>query len=213
MAHLFSYEGRDFCHIHIPKMAGKSIIYDLVHNGNLDIDGHNDGSRILGHTSLSDIAGDIGDPRDYTIISIIRNPFSWYVSWYNFIKNEIRSDPDFVRERQIVDNETFSTFIIWVAENRENLVFANRGFETPKFQEYIDWHGGEELCDLVNVIKMEEIYPDILKDRFGLNIKFGSIIGPARKKTNWRDWYDESTKAIVADMHARDLEKYGYEFG
>ena len=134
--------------------------------------------------------------KSYFTFAFVRNPFDWIVSQYAYIR-ETKDHP----EHAISQNWSFADFV-----NREIPNHAKR-----------QWHfvsnvRGEVIVDFIG--HFEQLQEDILTVCQRLDIPPGPL--GHRNRTRSRDgrgyaaYYDENTRALVADYFAIDFERFGY---
>ena len=216
MSYKFTCNNKEFLFIHIPKTGGTSIGNALVNSNNiLNMSGW-DNDDYTGHMTLQDtkeICYQQNDNYENMItFSCIRNPWSWYVSWYHFLKHHAAGDSDFMLEAGIIHDD-FTNFIKFINSNRNNLVFINNGKNTKKYQEMVDWVTDNNNISVNHVLKLEDLSKNknILHD-IGIPV---SIIEHKRKSNHDAYWkyYDTDTEEIVRNMHLNDIKLYDYKFG
>ena len=143
------------------------------------------------HSTSKDINDKIKIPQDFKYICFVRNPFDLLVSYYSFL-----------RQRSIfhtIDNLSFKD---WVIQSNDSL---------PRKQ--IDYINIEQL-DQYYIGRFENLSIDFNKVCKLLSIK--DITLKTKNKTNhkhYTEYYDDETREIVAEKYARDIERFGYEFG
>ena len=145
------------------------------------------------HTSCSEFQNNHSEFNDYFKFAFVRNPWDRVVSWYNFsmkIKN-----PD--KDRNITGKDFLSFILefqnIWGNEQQNQYNFT-------------------ECCDFIG--RFENLQDDFntICDKIGiLQQKL-----PHKNKTKhkcYTEYYDEETKQIIAEVFAKDIEYFNYEFG
>jgi len=215
MAYKFSSNEKNYLFVHIPKTGGTTIGQNLSSSNLYGNIGGWRGGPYMGHFSLKDIESISeaeGDDYDNLIKFVtIRNPWSWYVSWYHFLKKHAFVDSDFIEERTLV-NKSFDKFIKSIFEKRSELVFTNGGKNTPKYQQMIDWITDSKGNTVEHIIKMESIKeePNILK-KIGLDI---TLSGHERKSkhNHYSSYYNDDLIQIVESMHKDDIDIFKYKF-
>ena len=206
---------KEYLFIHIPKTGGTSIGHTLSDSNQFDpILGYEDSSLYTGHLSLRDIrevCNTQDDIDNLIVFATVRNPFSWYVSWYSFLQSYASSDYAFIRESEMV-KKPFNDFVLEISQNRKDLVFLNGGKNTPKYQQMVDWLSLSTEED-IKIIKMEDMAKDKhLLQEIGLNVKTGAHKNKSVHK-HYTTYYDTDTVKIVEGMHLDDLKVFGYTFG
>lgn len=216
MSYKFTCNNKEFLFIHIPKTGGTSIGNALVNSKNVvNMSGWNHDSY-TGHLTLQDtkeICLQENDNYENMItFSCIRNPWSWYVSWYHFLKKHAANDFDFTLESKVIHKD-FTSFIKFIESNRNELVFFNNGKDTKKYQEMFNWVTDNTDKSVDHVLKLEDLSKnkDILYD-IGIPV---SIVEHKRKSEHNSYWkyYNFETIEIVQNMHSTDIKLYNYKFG
>jgi len=218
MAYLFKNDANNahYCFVHIPKTGGTTIGKVLSMYDEIDtIYGWENKGPITGHLSLTDIKGICRlqniDFKNLITFSLVRNPYSWYVSWYHFLKVHASVDNDFSIESKWTQL-SFPEFMKNIYQYRDELTFYNNGKLTPKYQQMIDWISIDRNEYVNAVFKMEDIgkWPDMLNS-IGIDV---TISKHERKSSHndFRTYYDDYTIGLVAEMHSDDLKFFGYNF-
>jgi hypothetical protein len=184
--------------IHIPKAAGTSIARAIY--------GMNVGHRkVLDYHAVSR-----KEFEQYFSFSFVRNPWDRVVSAYNFVK---QGGTQYVQPlpNPIYQSNIFATFESFVTEwlpyadlTKEDVVFA------PQYWYVIDKKGDIAI----NFIgKIETLADDIalLEQRLNITIEIQQLNKSSRVK-NYRDYYNEQTQQIVADIYKKDIELFNYRF-
>lgn len=216
MSYKFTYNNKNFLFIHIPKTGGTSLGNALVNSEKITSFSGWGNDEYTGHLTLQDTK-DIcyqqnENFEDLITFSCIRNPWSWYVSWYHFLRNHAPNDSDFILESKVIEKD-FSEFISFIENCRDKLIFVNNGKNTKKYQEMHDWITDNNDNSVQHVIKLEELSKNkkILYD-IGLPI----TINEHKRKSNhdkyWK-YYNSKSEDIVRNMHHNDIKLYNYKFG
>lgn len=208
MAYLLDYNNKNHIYIHIPKTGGMSIGADLKNHKTIKLIPK---ENINGHLSFNDINKRLGGKIwDYNMFTTIRNPWSWYVSWYFWVKNHpnLKSNTDFTQCRDIILNNDINHFIKWVRDNREVEFFVNNGMNTKKFQEFVSWIGD---LDFVKIIKLEEIDDIDFTEKVGIPLKVTSK-NNVSNNLHYSELYNDDSINIIGELHKNDIEIFGYEY-
>lgn len=134
---------------------------------------------------------------DYFSFTFVRNPYSWLVSVYEIIRQETEH-----RQHRIVVNMSgFREYVKWE---------ASRG----KRHQYklLTSENGQVMVDFIGYFeRLREDY-----DRVCRHLELPAVTAlPHRHKrtpTDYREYYDDQTREIVAKHWDRDLEILGYDF-
>jgi len=192
---------KKFVYVHIPKTGGTTIE---------DVLGKLSSGNLAGHISLKDIKKRLDNYNEYISFTTVRNPWSWYVSWYFYLKQKNKADSDFIKEYEILNKNSFEEWIKFVYNTRDNLVFKNNGDNTPKYQQMLDWgFDGEKYVDYF--IKIEELSEEKLNE-VGLDIKYTHTKSNTSTHSHYSIYYNDTTKEIVRNMHKEDIQYFNYKF-
>ena len=77
----------------------------------------------------------------------------------------------------------------------------------------MDWIENDEgRIDMDRIIRFENLQADF--DLVANDVGISSQLPHINKttETNYRDFYDEKTKQLVADWHQKDIQYFGYKF-
>ena len=150
--------------------------------------------EVLQSYSLSEIM-------DIFKFTIVRNPWDKAVSAFFFFQKR--------RGWKFIDrNETFQNFVktrLRMERIKHNLIRDHFDFQYPKA-----FFNGEVFVDFIG--RLENIKHDweIISSIIGCSPNL-----PHKNKSKhepYRHYYDEETKAIIADIYATDIELFGYSF-
>ena len=154
--------------------------------------------RFRGHDSLAFVQQRLSAAvfDGYLKVAFVRNPYSWLTSMYSTYKR----GPNHRHHPRVAAMSGFGEYIDWEIErnNRHQHIFLLDSQERPR----IDFvgrfetlaHDYESLCELLNV-KGPEL-PHLNQNRF----------------RDYREFYDDVTRAKVERHWARDIELLGYDF-
>lgn len=184
--------------IHVPKCAGMSIAYFCRQNGIL-IDPINRSDIWIeehkGYQNIENVAVDFS-------FAFVRNPFSrmvsaWKCQWVSC--NQYK---------------TFKDFILYFFPQSNSMTFFRRSHVLPFTDDRMKLFNsnGNQLIDFIG--KVENLQEDfnIICDKIGISLQQV----PHRNKTNhkhYTEYYDDETRAIVAQKYAKDIEYFDYKFG
>ncbi|MFW8602418.1 sulfotransferase family 2 domain-containing protein [Desulfobacterota bacterium M19] len=184
--------------IHIPKAGGVSLASELF--GNLG----------GGHQAIYSyyLVYSPKEFNEYYKFSIVRNPWDRIVSAYFFLKEGGFHEYDrswFIKNLSMFTD--FEDFILhWVTKKNVNSYMHF----IPQF-EFLTL-GGNLLVD--KVYKIEEM-TSVIED---LNGKLGAKLCGHKKnttkgrKSNYRVYYSDETRKIVADVYKKDIQIFNYTF-
>lgn len=131
---------------------------------------------------------------EYYKFCFVRNPWDWQVSLYHFAKD----DPEHF-QYELMQKMDFTEYIHWRVSEDKHLQ-----------RECMDDENGNCLMDFVG--KMENLSEDFDKvcARIGVKSKLPHSNKSAHK--NYRSYYTDETRELVAQHFKDDIEAFGYEF-
>lgn len=179
--------------IHIPKTGGTSIEKAL----NMKI--------IKGrHLTVGNSKKVYGDGKydKYFTFSFVRNPWDRMASIYSYYKFGAESQNNKIKSS--LRDVDFEEFVM----NFEKYYWTNELRISQK--EWLTDANGNLDVDFIG--RYENYLGDVQKILAELNVK--TSIGHARKskRSDYRDYYNENTMNIVANLWADDIEYFKYEF-
>ncbi|MAM29032.1 MAG: hypothetical protein CMC13_08415 [Flavobacteriaceae bacterium] len=184
--------------VHIPKNAGLSVSYTLF--------GNTGGS----HRKIKDYQ-DIFSPstfKKYYKFTFVRNPWDRLVSTYFFLKNGGLTQKDQIwATNNVLPYINFTEFVQeWLNEKNitNSLHFQHQHvfLEDKKGRIAVNFIGRFETID--------EDFEIITKK---LNIdKVLTKTNTSKRKKNYREYYNEETKQIVAKVYQKDIRLFNYKF-
>ena len=154
--------------------------------------------RPLGpHASAREIRDLLGADAfaSYFKFAFVRNPWDWQVSLFHFIQQNKLN-----HQRRLVSSMTFDEYIEWRVTEDRHLQ-----------SEYLCDRHGDLLVDFVG--RYERLAQDFneVSSRLGLETSLPHVNATSHR--DYRSYYDDRTKALVADAFAEDIERFGYSFG
>lgn len=215
MAYYIRNNKKKFIYIHIPKTGGTTIeeilcSNDIIKNSHNKYE-DNYFSNVGGHISLKNVKKILGiyDYNKCITFTTVRNPWDLYVSNYHFLKQRNAHDPDFKKEYEILENDSFTDFIKFIHDNRDSLTYDDE-YKTPKWQQLLEWgYDGEKYVDYF--IKLEELSEKKLKE-VGLNVSYTHIKANESQHDHYSTYYNNETIEIVRKMHKDDIKYFNYKF-
>jgi hypothetical protein len=158
---------------------------------------------------------------EYYSFGFVRNPWSRLVSWYTMIINppqDVADKADINLENDLWKYVTekssdFEEFI----ENCTDTIMENRnGFLYKKSftKNQIDYFTDENNKIAVSFIgRYENLKKDFQEVKKYLDLTEFDLphLNPTQKK-NYREYYNEHTKGLVAKRFKKDIEHFGYTF-
>lgn len=208
----------DFVYLHMPKTGGGTVtrvLRDVLPPGYA-----RSGPRPHVHPGWRHIPAEAaGRP----VFCHVRNPWDWYVSWYSFARDAEGKRARLWRSA-FADRPDFPTFLRRACSggldhDRPELAAAMRDgdFYTAR---WLDLVGGVDDDRLV-VGRFERLFGDLedflrsvgapVPDDFAARASAAPPVHPSRR-TAYRDYYDEETRALVGQACAYFVDRFGYAF-
>lgn len=211
---LVSHQHR-FVFVHVQKTAGSS--FEAVLKRHFPDVQHWHGRHGHARTGVAEVGKDRW--REYYSFGFVRNPWERLVSWYAMIDRHRRelplhqrfTDTPFTTQiwNQVMQKgRTFDEFI----ENCTDAVWDKGCYKSFAFNQ-IDYLGDADGKLLVQDIgRFESITEDSERFLKKLGVDANLPRTNASKHGHYADWYNDRTRAIVAERFARDLDAFDYTF-
>lgn len=187
--------------VHNPKTAGTSIAAALQRVGWERMWDERSPSRWLPpHAPRKEIVNP-----DIFVFGVARNPWDRLASYYAFACDPPRraEQPDAARAREAGFKRWLLEWIDFISEEDEC-----RGATVPVQRRPQSWW--LDGCDVVcRYERLAEDYAAVCA-RLGIDDHLDWF--NARRRPHYREWYDDEARAAVAEWHAEDVERWGYEF-
>ncbi|MGA1205891.1 MAG: sulfotransferase family 2 domain-containing protein [Opitutales bacterium] len=203
-----------FIFIHIPKTAGSSVAKALEpfshHAENLPVNrllsaiginvnwlGPLEWRRGRKHTNLREVQRML--PREvfesYFKFAFVRNPWDLMVSYYHYIA----SRPQHHRSKMVQQLPGFPDYLHY--EIKRNKISQSQ---------FVFDAEGNQLVDFVGRFESLANDFDQICRKVGIEAQIPHVNKSAHK--DFREYYDDETKALVAQHWAADIERFGYTF-
>lgn len=200
-----------FAFLHLPKCAGSTIMksFGRCWNDKRYKNGHPHLTTTDTHYSLhrSDTIRVDLDINEYKLFTFVRNPYSRIVSAFFYLRDtnlRYRQDRHY-RNTHNLQEMNFSEFV------KEKLLIA----KYPHFDGIVDKYIKSEDLEKFDFIgKTENMQTDC--DLVCDIIKRPKRILPHDNKSehkHYTEYYDDESRKIVANIYAKDIEYFDYEFG
>lgn len=151
------------------------------------------------------------DIHDHYLFSVVRNPFDWHVSWFNYIRHDQGGRKSGHRiEADLFARMSFADYVDWLEDP-----------DAPSSpQGYIRRNIHEWMTDESGTLRMDRILRhEHLRDDFAAMIaETGILVRPGLRRRNvsnhkdFRSFYTGREVDIIARRHARDCAMFGYRF-
>jgi hypothetical protein len=134
--------------------------------------------------------------------AFVRNPWDWQVSMYNFILQETSH----TKHKLVKSMSGFAEYLEWVVNTKKPYAKG-----APKYQkEMICNFNGELIVDFVG--RYETLEQDFNHVCRVLDIRPSLPHLNRTGHKDYRSYYNEKTKKIVAEHFKEDIEMFGYTF-
>lgn len=199
--------------IHIPKTGGTSVARLLGGHGIMLQGEKNYESVYFKHALASDVRRMMGDQFDcYQRLTIVRNPWDWVVSNYEFNRGLHRPFTAGTRYRvsgMVPDrfkDQSFDDWLHWWTEELQ-----------PSQHRLISAENGQLLVNKVyRFEQIEKCLQDIRRRVYGWALKplpHAMRLKGKRKRKHYAEYYNAGTIKLVEKYFAVDIERFGYSYG
>ena len=135
--------------------------------------------------------------------AFVRNPWDLQVSSYHHIKRE--------RPQLLQGDESFADFLHRKLDPEQPWQYHINTSITPQLHYLVDLNG-EQIVDYVGRYESLQTDFDECCKRIGLPRQSLPHRRRATERSDYRDYYDDVTNALVARHFAADIEAFGYRF-
>lgn len=200
MATLINYSKGRCTFIHIPKTGGNSVtnwlqtyFYAQVTKGKQ-------------HATVAETKERFGRKIGWTFC-VVRNPWDWAVSWYEFRLMLYRYYLELARSGKPRKGHTVESCRSHI-ERLESLGFTN-WLKTAKLKTQHAWAKDVDIkLKLDNIEEDFMMIQEILKCRMPLPI----LNKNTQRQKNYRNYYSTYTRDLLKEKLSIDIETYGFEF-
>ncbi|PID36568.1 MAG: Type II secretory pathway, pullulanase PulA [Rhodobacterales bacterium] len=158
--------------------------------------------RLWKHSKLADLEGLITreEAVAFFVFTLVRNPWDRLVSYYHWLRVQ-RFDHPAVGLAQRLD---FAAFLAAKP--------IQAGFRAESYTDFVRDGAGRDCGDLF--IRLEHLAEDIAPLEAHLGFRLGPIarVNASDRRADYRGYYTDKTAAIVADICAEDIARFGYGF-
>ena len=210
--------GRRFIFVHIPKTGGTALGLALENRAMKDdiligdtpkararrarISGVKAAGRLWKHSTLADIAGLATDAEiaAFFTVTLVRNPWDRAVSYYHWLRDQGFAHPAV----GLAKTHDFSGFL-----NHAQTVTALRLWP---YTAYMRDRFGAERASLY--ARLEHLEADLAPFEAHLGFRLTPLAraNASDRNRDWRGFYSDADAALVAEISAGDIARFGYRF-
>ena len=189
--------------VHIPKTGGSTVARILKRDHLLDL-GQDKASRKFdsGDTIFAAIEALGEDADKYYKFGFVRNPWDRVVSAYHYV---VQRRPEIA---SVNSHASFSDFVS--AFRSDPKLYLDIRYFRPQCRYLCDEQGNSPA----DFIGRFERYDEDLRKVLG-HLKLERSLIRQRKRSDrsdYRDYYDNESRAAIGELYARDIEIFGYDF-
>lgn len=210
--------GRQFIFVHIPKTGGTALTLALEDRAKKDdiligdtpkararrgrLHGVKAAGRLWKHSTLADIAGLATEHEITTFftVTLVRNPWDRVVSYYHWLRDQSFAHP-----------------AVGLAKTHDFSGFLNHGqtqtaLRLWPYSAYMRDALGVERASLF--ARLEHLDQDLAPFEAHLGFRLTPLarINTSDRARDWRGFYSDADAALVADISAEDIARFGYQF-
>jgi hypothetical protein len=210
--------GRKYIFVHIPKTGGTALTLALEARAMKDdiligdtpkararkgrLHGVKSHGRLWKHSTLSDIAGLATDAEiaSFFTLTIVRNPWDRIVSYYHWLRDQNFAHPAVGLAKSL----TFSGFLNHAQTRTSLMLWPYGAYMRDRF--------GTERASLF--VRLESLHDDLapFEAHLGLRLPAISRVNASDRARDWRGFYSDADAALVAQISAEDIARFGYQF-
>lgn len=209
--------GRRYIFVHIPKTGGTALSLALEARAMKDdiligdtpkararrrrLQGVKSHGRLWKHSTLADISGLISDEdiASFFTFTIVRNPWDRAVSYYHWLRAQSFAHPAV----GLAKSHDFSGFL-----NHPQTQTTLRLWPYSAYMR--DRQGAEKASLFLRLERLDEDLPALAQHLgFALRLEKSNV---SDRLPDWRPYFSGQDQALIADLCAEDIERFGYNF-
>ena len=209
--------GRNYIFVHIPKTGGTSLALALEGRAMKDdiligdtpkalrrrkrLRRAQAAGRLWKHSTLADIDGLVSHEfmASAFVVTMVRNPWDRMVSYYHWLRDQTFDHPAVGLAR----DHDFSGFL--------NAPHIHAALKANPYVHYVTDAAGVERCGLY--LRLEHVQDDAgplwQHLRFRLDLPH---LNASTRARDYRSYYSSKDAALIADLCAADIARFGYSF-
>ncbi len=210
--------GRRYIFVHIPKTGGTALSLALESRAMADdiligdtpkarrrrgrVKQLQAAGRLWKHATLADIGGVVSaaEMRDFYTFTLVRNPWDRMVSYYHWLRAQRFGHP-------AVTLATRLDFGAFVAHPQ-----TVASLRAAPYGQYMRDGTGQECA--TQFIRIEHLADEIVPFERHLGFSLGHIepVNKSARARDYRGYYTDDTAALIGDIAAPDIARFGYRF-
>lgn len=152
-----------------------------------------------------------GDIHGNQILTVVRNPWAWHVSWYNYVRRDRWSKRSGLKiEHKLFRRMSFDDYLNWLDD--DDAPQSPQGYLKRQQSDWICDDNGHVRVD--HVLHQENLLEELLAMIEQLKIDVSPTTGRVNVSTkdDYRKYYSQRGIDLIASRHWRDCKLFGYEF-
>jgi hypothetical protein len=210
--------GRRFIFVHIPKTGGTALSLALEARAMKDdiligdtpkararkarLQGVKSAGRLWKHSTLADIRGLASDAEiaGFFTVTLVRNPWDRLVSYYHWLRAQSFAHPAV----GLAKSHDFSGFL--------NHALTRTALRLWPYGAYMRDASGAERASLY--ARLEHLQADLAPFEAHLGFRLTPLarVNQSERLRDWREFYSGADAALVAEICAEDIARFGYRF-
>ncbi len=210
--------GRKYIFVHIPKTGGTALTLALEARAMKDdiligdtpkararkarLRGAASKGRLWKHSTLTDIAGLASDEDIATFftLTLVRNPWNRAVSYFHWLRTQNFAHPAV----GLAKTHDFSGFLNHPQTTTSLRLWPYAAYMRDRF--------GQDRASLY--ARLEHLDTDLAPFEAHLGFRLTPLarVNPSARPPDWRGFYSDTDAALIADICADDIARFGYAF-
>lgn len=158
--------------------------------------------RLWKHSRLQDVVG-LVSPEEMAgmfLFTLVRNPWDRAVSYYHWLREQQFDHPAV----QLAKRTDFAAFVAHPQ--------TRASFRAESYGAFFRLPGRGELSACF--VRLEHLAEDLAPVEAHLGFRLGTIpqANPSSRAADYRGYYSDVTRDLVAELYAEDIARFGYCF-